>query len=245
MLDLTVFPQKFQLVIGQIGIKPPEDIQRVIIQGIFQRWQIQPGQLAAQNPQIVGHIMPYEHRPLGKGAEILQDLFGVFALLPQKIIRKAMHLHRIADLAQGRQKAYKLFLDRPMLIQADARNLDDFITGRIHAGRLHIKHDDILCRQSRQQFRIRFTALAGIGIDKIRQANPRAADFLTGQFLDGRRTNARSKTVQHPHQTCHVMLVDCQFKYRQGVLYLLPPKELLLVNQHKGQTFLFRYKTAQ
>ena len=192
---VAIFPQMLQFITGKIRVEPAKNIQRIIIRDIGKVGQIQSRQMTAENTEIIGHIMPYNHSPLSKGTKIPQNICRIIAICLQPLIGHLMHANRIPDPPRRSQHPLEFFLDGAILCQPDARNLNDFIPRSIHSGGLHIENHQIFLIPGGKQQRKGITIPSGKGVEEIRQPDACPAIFLRGQFADCRRTDSLGKTV--------------------------------------------------
>lgn len=114
------FAQEFQFVISQLREKTTENIQRIVIPPIDKRWQMQAAQMAAQDMEIVRHIMADNDCSCGKITELPQYMLRTLAMLMEPVIRNPMDGNTLPDGTRRQQEPFERIFYRAVTCQAQA-----------------------------------------------------------------------------------------------------------------------------
>ena len=100
-------------------------------------------QLAAQDAQVVGHVVTDDDGAVGKPEKVGEGFLGVAAFAAEQFVADMVDIVRIADAAAGPDVGVEFPGDFAALVQADRGNLNDVVPRRVRAGALYVEDDDI------------------------------------------------------------------------------------------------------
>ena len=190
--------------------------------------------------EVVGDVVPDDDAAGGERAERAQHLRRRLAVLPEELVREAVHADGLADRALRADVVHKLSLDAPIGREPHARDLDDLVARRIDARRLDVEDNDVLRRACLDETREGISRLARERVEIVRNAHASAAVRLRGDRADGRGADAAREASEHAQETHGIMAVHRELEERERVLDLLPPEEARIVDEQKRQRLALR-----
>ena len=79
-------------MIGQVGIKAAEYIQRIVIGDVVGAVHRQAAQLAAQDAQVVGHVVADDDGAVGKAEKVGEGFLRIAAFAAEQLVADMMDI---------------------------------------------------------------------------------------------------------------------------------------------------------